>query len=99
MSDPFCAHRHRDEWLDLLTDKVDLVSANEEEITALFETDDVDATARKVGDLVPLAAVTRAELGSVIVAGKLPHWRPTPGKPGRPSHPQREPQWLRTRPQ
>ena len=58
LSDSFCVDRHRREWLDLFSDKVDLVFANESEITSLFETDDFDAAARKITDLVPMAAIT-----------------------------------------
>ncbi len=67
LSDSFCVDRHRREWLDLFSDKVDLVFANESEITSLFETDDFDAAARKITDLVPMAAITRSAKGSVVV--------------------------------
>lgn len=67
LSDSFCVDRHRREWLDLFSDKVDLVFANESEITSLFETDDFDAAARMITDLVPMAAITRSAKGSVVV--------------------------------
>ena len=67
LSDSFCVDRHRDEWLELLADKVDLVFANEAEIGSLFLTDDFEAASRQITDLVPMAALTRAAKGSVIV--------------------------------
>lgn len=67
LSDSFCVDRHRDEWLELLANKVDLVFANEAEIGALFLTDDFEAASRRITELVPMAALTRSEKGSVIV--------------------------------
>ena len=69
LSDSFCVDRHRDEWLDLLTDKVDLVFANEAEIGSLFETDDFDAAADRIAELVEISALTRSAAGSVVVRG------------------------------
>ena len=71
LSDPFCVERHRSEWLDLLADKVDLVFANEAELAALFLTEDFGSALSSMADLVPLAAITRSERGSVIVSGEL----------------------------
>lgn len=68
LSDAFCVDRHRDDWLDLLTDKVDLLFANESEICALFETDDFDAAARRIEGMVEISALTRSAKGSVVVA-------------------------------
>ena len=68
LSDAFCVDRHREEWLDLLTDKVDLVFANESEICSLFETDDFDHAAREIEKMVKVSALTRSAAGSVIVA-------------------------------
>lgn len=69
LSDSFCVDRHRAEWLDLLSDKVDLVFANESEICSLFETDDFDQAAAAIGELVATAALTRSAAGSVVVTG------------------------------
>lgn len=68
LSDSFCVDRHRDEWLDLLDDKVDLLFANEAEICSLFETDDFDLAASKIEGMVPISALTRSAAGSVVVA-------------------------------
>jgi sugar/nucleoside kinase (ribokinase family) len=68
LSDAFCVDRHREEWLNLLDDKVDLVFANESEICSLFETDDFDLAADRIADLVDISALTRSAAGSVIVA-------------------------------
>ncbi len=73
LSDSFCVDRHRDEWLDLLADRVDLLFANADEIRSLFEVDDFDVARAAVADLVPLAALTRGPAGSVVVAGDEVH--------------------------
>jgi sugar/nucleoside kinase (ribokinase family) len=68
LSDSFCVDRHRAEWLNLLTDNVDLVFANEAEICSLFETDDFDSAADQIAGLVETSALTRSAAGSVVVA-------------------------------
>lgn len=68
LSDVFCVERHRDEWLSLLVDHVDVLFANEAEVLALYETDDFSTAVERVRGHVPIACLTRSEKGSVIVA-------------------------------
>jgi sugar/nucleoside kinase (ribokinase family) len=68
LSDSFCVDRHRPELLEFLQGGVDILFANESEITSLYETADFDAAARQAGEHVKLAALTRGSAGSVIVA-------------------------------
>lgn len=68
LSDPFCVGRFRDEFLDLLRDDVDILFANEAEITALFQTDGFDDALQKARAWKGLAAMTRSEKGCVIAA-------------------------------
>ena len=68
LSDPFCVGRHRAEFLRLIDDHVDILFANEAEITALYECDFDQAMAR-AKDAVHIAAVTRGEHGSVAISG------------------------------
>jgi sugar/nucleoside kinase (ribokinase family) len=67
LSDSFCVERHRDAFLDLVEHHVDLVFANEAEILALYRTDDFDEAVAGVRRHGAIAALTRSELGSVIV--------------------------------
>lgn len=69
LSDSFCVDRHRDEWLDLVADRVDLVFANEAEVCSMFETDDFDSAAAQMADMCEVAALTRSAKGSVVMAG------------------------------
>jgi hypothetical protein len=47
LSDPFCVHRHRTEFLDLVRNSVDILFANEAEVTSLYETASFDDAARR----------------------------------------------------
>jgi sugar/nucleoside kinase (ribokinase family) len=69
LSDVFVVERWRNDLLDFLSAKAHLVFANEAELKALFETDDFEEAADRVRTLVPMAAVTRGELGSVVYEG------------------------------
>jgi sugar/nucleoside kinase (ribokinase family) len=69
LSDSFCVDRHRAEFLDFIRDKVDILFANENEITALYETKSFDDAAERVARDAPLAALTRSARGSLILSG------------------------------
>jgi sugar/nucleoside kinase (ribokinase family) len=69
LSDPFCVDRHRPEFLKLIKDSVDILFANEAEITSLYETTQFDDAARQAQTDTKLAALTRSEKGSVILSG------------------------------
>lgn len=73
LSDPFCVDRWRSEFLDLIDGHVDIVIANEAEITSLYQTDDFDQAADEVARHCRLAALTRSEKGSVIVTPDARH--------------------------
>ena len=69
LSDSFCVARHRTEFLKLIKESVDILFANEGEITSLYETSDFDAAARRAQSETRLAALTRSEKGSLILSG------------------------------
>jgi sugar/nucleoside kinase (ribokinase family) len=69
LSDAFCVGRYRDEFLDLIRTKtVDLVFANEAELTSLYQTEDFDKALAQLRSDANLAVVTRSEKGCVVVA-------------------------------
>jgi sugar/nucleoside kinase (ribokinase family) len=68
LSDPFCVNRHRETFLELIADQVDILFANEAEITSLFETDDFEEAARRVTAFTNVGALTRGAAGSVVIA-------------------------------
>jgi sugar/nucleoside kinase (ribokinase family) len=76
LSDSFVVERHREALLGFIDSEVDIVFANEAEITALFQVDDFDAAVRAVRGRAKLAAVTRGAQGSTIVSGDDIHHVP-----------------------
>jgi sugar/nucleoside kinase (ribokinase family) len=68
LSDGFVVDRHRAGLLAFIENQVDLVFANEVEITSLFQTDSFDEAMREIIARAKLAAVTRSEHGSVIAS-------------------------------
>jgi sugar/nucleoside kinase (ribokinase family) len=73
LSDPFCVERHRAAFLDLVEHHVDVLFANEAEIRALYQARDFDAALQRVRGHCAIAALTRSEHGSVVVAGREVH--------------------------
>lgn len=69
LSDSFCVDRHRAEFLELIRGGVDILFANESEITALYETRSFDEAAAQTARDTSLAALTRSAEGSVILSG------------------------------
>ena len=69
LSDAFCVDRHRAAFRDLLQE-VDILFANEVEITSLYEVNSFEEARERVRADVELAALTRSEEGSVIMRGK-----------------------------
>ncbi len=73
LSDAFCVQRHRDSFLELVDGHVDLLFANETEITALYDTDSFEAAVDQVRGRCRVAALTRSESGSLVLAGERSH--------------------------
>ncbi len=73
LSDPFCVDRHRESFLELILENVDILFANEEEIISLYQASDVQEAVERIRRDCPLTAVTRSEKGSIIVAGEETH--------------------------
>ena len=70
LSDSFCVHRYRAEFLDLMrSGTVDIVFANRAEALALYETDDFEHALSMIARDCKLAAVTLSEEGSIIIKG------------------------------
>jgi sugar/nucleoside kinase (ribokinase family) len=68
LSDSFCVERHRDEFLELIERDVDVLFANEHEITSLYQVTDFDDALQQVNHHCEIAALTRSSKGAVIVA-------------------------------
>ena len=69
LSDAFCVDRHRAAFRELVAGHVDILFANEAEICALYQQDAFEDAARLAAGEVALAALTRSEQGSLVLAG------------------------------
>lgn len=68
VSDIFCIERFRDSFLDLITNDVDIIFANEDEIKSLFQDNKFENIIDKVKSLGKIFAITRGENGAIIVS-------------------------------
>lgn len=69
LSDAFCVDRHRDDFLALVRGGVDILFANETEITSLYQLNSFDEAASAVRAEAEIAVLTRSEAGAVILSG------------------------------
>jgi sugar/nucleoside kinase (ribokinase family) len=73
LSDAFCVDRYREEFRELVKNQVDILFANESEITSLYETKDFDEALQQVRQDCDFAALTRSEKGSVVFSNDEIH--------------------------
>ena len=67
LSDSFCVERHQAAFMGVVKDGVDIVFADEDEMTALFQVNDFDDVLVKIASFDNLFVMTRSAQGSVIV--------------------------------
>jgi len=70
LSDSFCVERHRDNFLRMIKDHVNILFANEEEIKSLFKTKSLEDAVYRCTELKNISVITMSEKGSVIVSGR-----------------------------
>lgn len=61
LSDSFCVHRYREEFRDLIRNKVDILFGNESEIKALYEVETFEEALEATRKEAKIAALTRSE--------------------------------------
>ncbi len=67
LSDQFCVERHKDDFLNLVKNKLDITFANEQEIKSLIDAksfEDVTEFGKRLGKLL---IITRGEKGSIAI--------------------------------
>ncbi len=69
LSDAFCVERHRDAFHGFIHDHADIVFANEAEIRALYQIDDIDACADRLVRDTDIGIITLGAAGSLIATG------------------------------
>ena len=67
LSDSFCVDRHRKDFLDLVTNDVDVLLANEAEILSLFQVTDLQRAFDSLDELGVLSVITRGPTGADVV--------------------------------
>ena len=67
LSDQFCVERHRDSFLSLVKNKLDIIFANEQEIKSLITAKNFDEVISFGKQLGKLLVITRGEKGSVAI--------------------------------
>jgi len=67
LSDSFCVDRHHAEFVELAEERIDVLFANEAEITRLYEVDTFDQAIERVRRRRGISFVTCSEKGSVVV--------------------------------
>jgi sugar/nucleoside kinase (ribokinase family) len=70
LSDSFCVDRHRDDFLALVRDEVDLLFSNDDELLALYEVGELDEAVRQVRRDCDTAVVTVGADGSLVVTAE-----------------------------
>jgi sugar/nucleoside kinase (ribokinase family) len=69
LSDTFCVDRHRAEFLDLIKNQVDILFANQNELMALYQTQDLDKAIATAREHCAIAVTTRSEKGAIATRG------------------------------
>jgi sugar/nucleoside kinase (ribokinase family) len=73
LSDAFCVERHRDSFQELVDGHVDILFANEMEIISLYSSNSFEEAAEQVSGRCRVTALTRSELGSLVLNGSSRH--------------------------
>ncbi len=67
LSDAFCVDRHRESFLALIRNYVDIVFCNESEVLSLFQKDNLSSCQDDLYSLCDLVVITLGKEGSVII--------------------------------
>ena len=69
LSDQFCVERHKNQFLDLVENKIDIVFTNEQEILSLINSKSFDDVVTYSKNLDKNIVITRGEKGAVSIKG------------------------------
>tara|TARA_B110000003_G_scaffold58488_1_gene58581 strand:+ start:82 stop:1008 length:927 start_codon:yes stop_codon:yes gene_type:complete len=70
LSDLFCVERHKDQFLELVKNKLDIIFANEQEISSLINTQSFEEVISFSKNLNKDIVITRGEKGAVAINNK-----------------------------
>ena len=81
LSDSFCVNRHRESFLELVKNHVDILFANESEIISLHEVSTFEMALKQTKGCCEITALTLGEEGSIVLSGE-DEWKIEPYKFG-----------------
>ena len=67
LSDFLCIERHRDSFLELVENKIDILFSNEREIISLYQAETLAEAKDKIKGKCEIAVITLGERGSIII--------------------------------
>ena len=67
LSDSFCVDRHRESFLELIDNYVDIVFCNESEVLSLFKNNDLPSCIESISSLCELVIITLGSKGSLVI--------------------------------
>jgi sugar/nucleoside kinase (ribokinase family) len=70
LSDQFCVERHKNNFLNLVKNKLDIIFANEQEIKSLIDAESFEDVIKFGKQLGKLLIITRGEKGSVAIKNR-----------------------------
>ena len=70
LSDQFCVNRHKPHFLELVKNKLDIIFANEQEITSLIQAKNFEEVINFSKQINKLMVITRGEKGAVAIQGE-----------------------------
>ena len=68
LSDSFCVNRHRESFLKLVGNHIDILFANDDEIKALYKTSSLNTAIEELKKTCDLAAITIGKKGSILIS-------------------------------
>ena len=68
LSDSFCVNRHRESFIKLVGNHIDILFANEDEIKALYKTSSLNTAIEELKQTCDLAAITIGKKGSILIS-------------------------------
>ena len=68
LSDSFCVNRHRESFVKLVGNHIDILFANDDEIKALYKTSSLNTAIEELKQTCDLAAITIGKKGSILIS-------------------------------
>ena len=77
LSDSFCVNRHRESFLELINNYIDVLFCNESEMFSLFKENELQSCKESISSICELAIITLGSKGSLVIdKGKCEEIKP-----------------------